>query len=103
MVRVLALIFSLYILALTALPCVDVHKDEAETKIELSDTAHNHHNENDLCSPFCTCDCCVSPVLHIYTSIQISINVIAPHIYQEYQSALNSALFVTIWQPPQLA
>jgi hypothetical protein len=57
-----ATILSLYILLLTAIPCVDHPEDHTLQKIEITQSAtDNHQHEGDQCSPFCTCDCCVSP------------------------------------------
>ena len=57
--KLFAYILSFVVLALTAIPCVDVPKDNSVQKIELSNTTSDHHqSDTDHCSPFCTCQCC---------------------------------------------
>lgn len=61
-----SLILSIYILALSLVPCTDgvVNEVCGSEKIELSDSGHSHEHSNhsDDCTPFCTCTCCGSIV-----------------------------------------
>ena len=80
--KLFAYILSFIVLALTAIPCVDVPKDNALQKIELSkDTAGNHQDDFDHCSPFCTCNCC-------QTNFYVS-NIIATPIAVELEMSYN--------------
>ena len=98
-----AFILSVYVLVLTAIPCVDVPKDDNLHKIELSNTTSDHHeHDTDLCSPFCTCDCCDSPIINNST-IHFTCTPIAQKILTEYNNSFVSSLFATIWQPPKLS
>jgi len=100
--KILTFILSLYVLVLTAIPCFDVPKDNDLHKIELSNTSSDHQeNDTDLCSPFCTCDCCVSPIIN-NSIIKFTCTSIAQKLTTEYYNYFVSSLFATIWQPPKL-
>lgn len=57
-------IFSIYFLALSLMPCSDVHEMNALESAEFASLAANEHSDcphetgNDHCSPFCICSCC---------------------------------------------
>src|SRR5665648_798067 len=61
--KLLAYILSIYFLVLTAIPCVDVPEDHDICKVEQAQDATDHQHETDDCSPFCTCQCCTTPVV----------------------------------------
>lgn len=51
---------SLYMATLSVLPCSDMHNEckDFKAKTEFA-RQHNHSEDNDdNCSPFCTCSCC---------------------------------------------
>ena len=76
--KILTFILSLYVLVLTAIPCVDVPKDNNVQKIVLAQSStDNHQNDVDSCSLFCTC---------YYNSI---INIL--HIKQPYELSITFA------------
>lgn len=59
--RFLAFILGFYFLAISLVPCSDVHFSASEHTAQLS--VHTHHddqNHKDACSPFCHCNCCGS-------------------------------------------
>lgn len=98
-----AFILSVYVLVLTAIPCVDVPKDDNLHKMELSNTTSDHHaSDHDHCSPFCTCDCCVSPIINNST-IHFTFTPVVQKLTTEYHNSFVSSLFATIWQPPKLS
>jgi hypothetical protein len=80
--KLFAYILVFVVLALTAIPCVDVPKDNSVQKTELTYTTSDHHqSDTDHCSPFCTCQCCqtsfhVSNIAVTFTAdiIEISYN-----------------------------
>jgi hypothetical protein len=57
-------IFNLYFLALSLMPCSDVHEMNAPASAEFASLVANEHSDcphetgDDHCSPFCTCSCC---------------------------------------------
>jgi hypothetical protein len=51
-------IFSFYLISLTIVPCSDGLNMTHSAKNELT-TTHDHNSEHsDLCTPFCSCNCC---------------------------------------------
>ena len=66
--KVFACLFTLYLFALSCMPCSDgEHAHEREANItsagavSFSSDEHGcprHRHCNDLCSPFCSCHCC---------------------------------------------
>ena len=57
--KVIALILSIFLFALSIIPCSDGETCEAEQK-EISDSQEHDHSKDstDHCSPFCICACC---------------------------------------------
>lgn len=57
-------LLSLYFLALSIMPCTDVHamnESASEELAGISDHDHQdcpHEKEQDYCPPFCVCNCC---------------------------------------------
>jgi len=98
-----AFILSVYVLVLTAIPCVDLPKDDNLHKTELTNSATEHHEHTtDQCSPFCVCVCCATPIINNST-IHFTCTPIAKKILTEYNKSFVSSPFVTIWQPPKLS
>jgi hypothetical protein len=98
-----ACILVLYFLVLMAMPCFDVPNDVHIGSFGISQTSTAHtHEGGDLCSPFCACSCCVSPV--ISQDYVIHITTFQP--VQDYDScyitSYKSSLFASIWQPPKI-
>jgi hypothetical protein len=99
-----AAILSLYILALTAFPCIDLPMDKQLQKFELSQSANdNQVSDNDHCSPFCICRCCASPVVFQEFIIQFTIFSFSQKHLSGYTSSYVSSLFTVIWQPPKIS
>jgi hypothetical protein len=62
--KIFSYLFSLYFLALTIMPCTDVHamnESASEALAGISNEEHQdcpHEKEEDYCPPFCVCNCC---------------------------------------------
>ena len=60
--KFLAFIISIFILALSIVPCADVDASSLKEKFKIetpaSDTTQPN-NMSDACGPFCSCNCCV--------------------------------------------
>jgi len=104
----IAVVLSIYLMALSNMPCADVEVDSAihKTAQFSSEDNHSHDKDSDLCSPFCACNCCGAQVL----SYQTAVNYEFPGVYTKisillpsYHSVFTSNFFGSIWQPPQLA
>ncbi|MDP2338873.1 MAG: hypothetical protein Q8N05_20965 [Bacteroidota bacterium] len=99
-----ACIFSLYLLSLSIVPCVDEAMGNALHQIEFSsDTTGNLPNDFDECSPFCTCNCCVSPVVILQYYIQFDCFYFIQNHPTEYSQNYFSTIGSAIWQPPHLS
>ena len=99
--KLFAYILVFVVLALTAIPCVDIPKDNSVQKTELTTTTSDHHQSNaDHCSPFCTCQCCqtnffVPPISasSIVAELEIS--------YNEYSPRFQSLDLFDFYIPPK--
>jgi hypothetical protein len=101
--RFFAFIFSVYIFGLTLVPCVDRPDPDAGCKVVLTQTGNDQHaNDIDQCSPFCSCECCVTLVIQQDSSVHFD-TFFMPQEYHstEYVSAFPSDYLNAIWQPPQ--
>jgi hypothetical protein len=103
--KVLALILSLYILALTTVPCVDGLSCNPSCNVELSTGGdlNNHHQESDHCSPFCTCSCCATHVIMQEYFVQQAVYSYSVKQEEGYTRTFESNVFISIWQPPKLS
>jgi hypothetical protein len=103
--KYLSLIFSIYILYLVSVPCVDdpLHICSKISEQTSDQAPISHPDHADACSPFCVCSCCnvmvtISPVTIInqpYFSFQRSL---VPE-----SSTFISSFSLTFWQPPKLS
>ncbi|GAT63988.1 DUF6660 family protein [Paludibacter jiangxiensis] len=103
MMKLLAYILSFYVILLTLMPCVDLPQDNRLHRQEITaQTSTTHHDYQDICSPFCTCNCCSGPV--VCTSVKIEINgaIAEPRRFSSYLPASEFNLYCSIWQPPKL-
>lgn len=101
----IAIILSLYLLTLIALPCIDVQKDIAKHQVELSqqNQDEHHHSDADHCSPFCTCNCCATSL--IIQEYIVQSNSFSYHEKQYFpvSSFSFSDPLASIWQPPKIS
>ncbi len=108
--KLLNYILSIYLVALSCLPCADMEISSAAHKaVEISanhdEKSYNHDKENDLCSPFCNCNCCGSQIVSYFKITTFSFTPIKRSIKTQlpsYTSIVTSNFFGSIWQPPQI-
>jgi len=104
----IAILLSIYLVALSNMPCADMEVDSAVHKTAQfsSESNHSHDKENDLCSPFCACNCCGAQVLSYQTSeifeFPVAFKMISKAL-PNYNSVFASTFYGSIWQPPQIA
>ena len=102
-------LFSIYLVALSCLPCADIDLNSAAyTRIDsaLTIAVENHDKETDLCPPFCICNCCGTQILTYSPSIIFNFpvaNQIIKIALPKYKSVFFSHFYGSIWQPPQIA
>ncbi|ABG58342.1 hypothetical protein [Cytophaga hutchinsonii] len=97
MVRFFTLLFSLFVLALSIVPCSDTDHCCKEP-VEMSSEQEKHI----ICTPFCTGCASVSTVsagIHIPAEFH---DIRTPWPVSLYQSVFISAYFYSFWQPPKL-
>ena len=106
MVRYFITIFSMYIMALTIMPCTDSVTCKNDSPASTSSNQHDHReDEADSCSPFCVCACCgvagllfPSPKLFFIKSKKAN----TPTQASTYNSEFISTYYYTFWQPPKI-
>ena len=93
---------------LSCLPCADMEVHSAtHSSAEHASTHdnHSHDKENDLCSPFCICNCCGTQVLNYQPAFTCDFPTILKVIKTTepfYKSVFSSDFYGSVWQPPQL-
>lgn len=97
--------FSIYILILTVMPCVDQPEDPCVQQTSLSQTSDdNQTNDFDQCSPFCSCECCVTPVIQQNQLVKLEYFTVLLNCFSDnYASVAPSGYSIAVWQPPQLS
>ncbi len=100
--KYIAVILSVYVMVLTAMPCADVHAaDTNSASLELLVQNQNHTNNVDLCSPFCFCHCCQTLSFPtFYVSLISHIEMVTLKI--PFKESRFSYPFSSIWQPPKI-
>src|SRR5690606_36922533 len=104
--RFLLCIFSLYLLALTAMPCSDMSNNcETATTSITKPVTHNHQSDgDDACGPFCFCSCCSVSTNPKITALefQIAKPITSTITYPVRDFSLISNYYGNIWQPPKI-
>jgi len=100
--KLFAIILSVYVIALTAMPCFDVHSADTNSfSIEISQQGNNQFNDVDLCSPFCYCNCC-----QVLSSPNIIDNLKSTLISSEFIFRIVEQIYpnptVSFWRPPKI-
>jgi hypothetical protein len=83
---------------------MDKHEnDRKQTSISLQKEQTPQHQEEDHCSPFCTCNCCAVPMITESSHFDfICFNAIETKFYS-FETSDYSFHFASIWQPPKIA
>jgi len=100
--KIIAVILSVYVMVLTAMPCTDVHAaDTNSVVLELLEQDQYHSYDVDLCSPFCFCVCCQThPQPVAYFTFQIDFtgfNLTVPSIVQNERECI-----ISFFRPPKV-
>ena len=107
--KLFSIIVSIYIIALSCLPCADIEVSSFAhnaTKFTGNHEDHSHDKENDLCSPFCICSCCGTQIVSLLHIDTINFPIPSKGIKTKlptYTYVFASNFFGSIWQPPQIA
>lgn len=103
----LMILFSLYVLALSAVPCCgDDLCCEDEIMLQQGnegDKDHDHNRPEPPCSPFFSCSTCHGAVISQVTPAITPQFVISKKLRFQYTEHFLSEYATAIWQPPQVA
>jgi hypothetical protein len=91
--KFLTFIMSIFILALSIVPCADVDasslKEKSKIETPVSENTQ-HNNMSDGCGPFCSCNCCVGftkpEIFQINPLITIILDITYPYIEKKKSS-----------------
>jgi len=103
-VKVIRLLFTIYIISLTVHPCAD-QGDELEKGDQVayvSDHPHSDGEQEDVCTPFCICSCCAAHIRLVTISNEDFTCVL--HYTKEVTPYLEKQVlpdYSHIWQPPR--
>jgi hypothetical protein len=104
--KYLAIIFSIYIILLSLIPCQD--KEDIAVNIGSISSFHNDHTAKErsgqeVCPPFCTCTCC-STARHLVTKPVLGLFFkVVDRQYPDSKIPAVQEQSMAIWQPPQSA
>lgn len=102
-------ILSIVFLILSSMPCADMEAGsitQLSIEFRTNHDSNSHDNHIDLCSPFCTCNCCNAQVLTYFMVTTINFPIVTEIIKTQlplYKSISYSNFYGSIWQPPQIA
>ncbi len=102
--RFFSILFAIYIVSVTCMPCSDGDACADENEIEVNLTLSDDHSEEegDFCSPFCVCSCCNSHVNQPkYFSFSFE-TVESQTLYSAIGFNDIQRISYAIWQPPRL-
>lgn len=101
----LIFIFAVIFATLAVLPCPDAFASEKECDRELSaheaDDRHQDETANDLCSPFCSCQCCHLQALIMETFI-MPLGPLTDPAKDQFIPTLFPTEYITVWHPPKV-
>jgi len=102
--KIIAGLLAFYMLALIFVPCQDACDSREHQSITTIQSAQEHHEaENDICSPFCTCNCCASYVLVASVATISTFISSDDNSFPSYATPFYSAVAADHWQPPKLS
>jgi len=101
------IIFALYIIFLTSIPCVDVCNGGTyhcgEAGLYPFNSKSLEHNELDSCSPFCVCNCCQVNVVTQGCIILAEPSNVCVDTIQALTLGEIQEIPLPFWQPPKIA
>lgn len=90
-------ILCMYILALSVTPCTDGSNEECKEQVEH----HDHsEDEDDGCTPFCSCSCCGSLFTFSDSATYLSFNIKISEKVDSYSTHYFGSYLEEIWHPP---
>ncbi|WP_394336933.1 DUF6660 family protein [Chitinophaga dinghuensis] len=102
------IIFSLYVLTLSAIPCCgDDYCCDEQAILTRSSQQHNDHDKHKKpelpCSPFFSCTTCHGVIIPEIAKSEPETMPLPRNIYYDYADQSLPEFPAFIWQPPQLS
>jgi len=105
LVKIIAFIFSLYILLLSGMPCTDAQDCNLPTTTQVSTTQNhgNHQHESEHCPPLCHCSCCSVAVskMPLLAFTYVKPTFVVKENFSFYKSHHLTGFLEAVWQPPK--
>ena len=101
--KIVSGLLAIYMLALVFMPCMDMCDSQHHAITTIQSAQEHHEAKNDICSPFCTCNCCASFVVIINVATLSTLFQSAVKDFPDYETPFNSTLPVDHWRPPKLS
>ena len=100
--KYITLILSIYFLALTTMPCIDKPlENNIQQGLSYIQSDLDDHQNCTACSPFCFCDCCVTPIFQQITNIRFDCLLLSEKINSQIDIIIVPSHLTSIWQPPK--
>lgn len=99
--RFLCALLSIYVMLMSVMTCKDgLVLENSKTQIVLTQDTDHAETPADLCSPFCTCTCCVGITQPVVTATQ---SVLLSSTDLEYPAVKKELLknHYNLFQPPK--
>ena len=101
--KFIAIILSFYLLALQAVPCNDddVTIGNDSQTISVVDFDNDHDDDCEICSPFCQCQCCHTPVINTQNFFTETVHELISEEITRRELETFQEVSRRILQPPQ--
>ncbi len=103
-IKYFACILGMLILLLSISPCMDGHRGHgipADMEQTVVDNGNGIDNHVDLCSDFCSCQCCQSPIFITQTEYFIPKSQLV-RTYYHYHQLLSNVRMTVDNEPPRV-
>ncbi|MBK5285430.1 MAG: hypothetical protein JJE25_08490 [Bacteroidia bacterium] len=102
--KIIAGLLAVHMLTLVLMPCNDSCDSQQHQTATIVQGAQEHHEQdNDICSPFCTCSCCSSLITLAYQTELKTFVPVAANAFSGFDKFFNSVFSADCWQPPRIA
>jgi hypothetical protein len=103
--RIASYLLAVLVWVLSMVPCTDLgqHQEAATVVMNHSDEnlPSSHENGNEMCSPFCQCDCCKTNVTIHFPSLLPSFVHPEAKPVADFKDPMDLADLMPLWQPPR--
>ena len=101
--KLCALILSIYVMAITLLPCEHAHNEDQHSHHNASHNEENEESSSSHCSPFCVCACVKGiEVTYSTTFLAKQLTIVNMEYCSVIVENLHSDFVPSFWQPPKL-